>query len=310
MDISRFLNFKDRWQLTKDVILWLACGTILLIVFNLLGILPLKLPDNIYFPESIKIATFFLILILLFVLFKDFWKWVGIIRNKNKIYIFHSKDWPDKWIFNGKTELTDNAYLFIKSSRAGCLLKNYYWKDFKISFEMKFSPDNFRKQKLLGLVFRAADLDNYFMIEIGENAERFRNLNNQGDEEGPWTLVSSIKPHIRYKGGWEIMSVEEITPSFDFSDFVKVSLEVKGDTVHLFYKNNSIFNWMLPTYVDVNHIESGVEDNREKTKSIVVGGPYDGHVQKIPFRLDYGLVGFRAYMKHGAIIRDLKIEPL
>lgn len=35
-----------------------------------------------------------------------------------------------------------------------------------------------------------------------------------------------------------------------------------------------------------------------------------GHVREIPFRLDYGMVGFRAYPGEGAIIRGLKIKPL
>lgn len=323
MDINRFLNFKDKWQLTKDVAIWFLSGLILLFVGKLLGNLlgeQLKLfsPYIINPPETISVAGFFLLLVLLFILIKNWFYWVNIYRNKNKIYQFNSKDWPDKWLFHGKSELIDDAYLFVKSSRAGCLLNNYYWKDFKMSFEMKFKPDNFRNQKLISLIFRADDLDNYFMIEIGESAEYYLNPVwytkdiNKEDTKGidKFIFVSSIKPHVRYKGGWEIMSVEEITPPFDFSDFVKISLAVKDDTVRLFYKNNPIFSWILPTHVDVNHIESGVEDNREKTKEILVGGSFAGHVQKIPFRLGYGLVGFRAHLKHGAIVRNFKVKPL
>jgi hypothetical protein len=69
-----------------------------------------------------------------------------------------------KWISNGKTKISNEGYLFVKSSRAGCLLKDNYWKDFKMSFEMMFKfDDKFKKQKLFGLIFRAEDLDNYFM---------------------------------------------------------------------------------------------------------------------------------------------------
>ncbi len=313
MDINRFLDFKDKWQLTKDVATWFLSGLIILFTGRLVGNLfgeQLKLisPYIIDPPDAVEVAGFFLLLVLLFVLIKNWFCWFNVYRNKNKAYQFNSKDWPDKWLFHGKTELVDDAYLFVKSSRAGCLLNNYYWKDFKMSFEMKFKPDNFRNQNLISLIFRAEDLDNYFMIEIGENAEGYIRINDDKREE--LVLVSSIKPHVRYKGGWEIMSVEEITPPLDFSDFVKISLEVKGDTARIFYKNSPIFGWILPVYVDVNHIESGVKDNREKTKDILVGGLFAGHVQKIPFRLGYGLVGFRAHLKHGAIIRNLKVKPL
>jgi len=292
MDISRFLNFRSKWQLIKDVILWTLCSLILLYVCNQLGkcfTIPFYI---IHAPEPIRIALFFLLLVLLFLLLKDLFRWVYIFGKKNKIYVFNSKDWPNKWIFNGKTELIDKTYLFIKSSRAGCLLKDYYWKDFRMSFEMKFKTDNFRPQKAIGLIFRAEDLDNYFMIEIGQEF---------------YDSKSGLKAHVRYKGGWELTSIEENI--FNFSDFTKVSLEVKDDTARVFLKDDPIFEWTLPTHVDVNHIESGVKDEGEETKNITVRA-FAGHVQEIPFRLKFGLVGFRAYMKHGAIIRGLKIEPL
>lgn len=301
MDISRFLDFRNRWQLVKDIALWFLCGFILLCLGNLLQKYFVFVSSYIIDPpDAIEVAAFFLLLILLFILLKGLFGWVKVhwwvFRNRDTVYMFNDKDWPDKWVFNGKTECTDEGYLFVKSSRAGCLLKDFFWKNFRMSFEMKFETDKFRSQKRLGLVFRAEDLDNYFMIEIGENAEAEH--------------VSSIKPHVRYKGGWEIMAVEEIKESFNFSNFVKVSLEVKEDTARFLYKGTPIFKWVLPIYVDINHIESGVEDNREKTKDIIVGGAFAGHVQKIPFRLRYGQVGFRAHLKHGAIIRGLRIEPL
>jgi hypothetical protein len=301
MDISRFLDFKNRWQLTKDAILWLICGLLLLKVGNLLeNNFALRFPYIVYAPEPIRIAVFFLFLILLFMVFKDLFQGINIIFNKDKVYRFNSKDWPNKWIFNGKSELTDNAYLFVKSSRAGCLLKNYYWKDFRMNFEMKFDTNSFRNQKVIGLIFRAEDLDNYFMIEIGEKC--YRKNDRNGDASGLQSLV-------RYKGGWEGTCVEESKKPFDFSNFTKVSLEVKDDTATLFLKGEPILNWIMPTHVDVNHVESGVKDNSEKTKDII-GGAFTGHVQRIPFRLKYGMVGFRAYMSQGAIIRSLKIESL
>lgn len=300
MDISRFINFRDKKRLALDIILLFVCGFIILFLGKLL--------QNYYFvfispriiqpSDTIKNVTFFFFLVLFFILLKILLAW--IFRKEGRIYIFNGKDWPRKWIFNGKTKLTDEG-LLIKSSRAGCLLKNYYWKDFKMSFEMKFSSDRCESQKRFGLFFRAEDLDNYFMIEIGENVEKCKG-----------TLISSIKPQVRYRGGWETMSLTEIKVPFDFSNFfVKVSLEVKKDTACFFYKGTPIFRWVLPTYVDVNHIESGVKNNEGNTEKIIVSSAFSGHVQKIPFRLGYGLIGFRAHWNHtGTYVRNLKVEPL
>lgn len=318
MDISRFLDFKNRWQLVKDTILWLICGLILLIAGNLLeSKLSLKIPYIIHSPEPIRIAAFFLFLILLFMLFRDLFRWIKVrwwvFWNRNRPYIFNDKDWSTKWISNGKTEISDEGYLFVKSSRAGCLLKDSYWKDFKMSFEAKFkSDDKGGDEKRFGLIFRAEDLDNYFMIEIGENEEKYKKPEegNGSEKEITKKIPSSIKPHVRYRGIWEIMSAIEIKTEepFNFSDFVKVSLEVKGDTARFFYKDTPIFKWVLPICVDVNHAESGVEKKEEK---VILAGAFTGHVQKIPFRLGYGLVGLGSHWSHaGVYIRNLRVEPL
>jgi len=294
MDISRFLNFKNAKLFALDVFLWLICGLGLLWASNYVSkYIPFSfVPVTPELPDAVKAASFFLLLVFTFILCKEIIDWIRVQLNKDKIYIFNSKDWPNKWVFNGKTELTKEGYLFVKSSRAGCLLKNYYWKDFRMSFEMKCSIDDSRPQKVVGFIFRAEDLDNYFMIEIG-----------QGDP------TPGLKAHVRYKGGWEQTSIEGKT--FDFSEFTRISLEVKEDTVRVLLKNTPIFNWILPTHVDVNHVESGVRDTakKEKQESITVGA-VSGHVQRIPFRLEQGLVGFRAHLKHGAIIRNLEIKPL
>ncbi len=306
MEINRYLDFKHKYQLILDLVVWLWWSLALLFIGDVIKThFSSTLPYVIKSPEPIRIAVFFLCLVVLVILTKEFFKFVLINFRKNNTYVFNSEDWPNKWIFNGKTELFDDTYLFVKSSRAGCLLRDNYWKDFRMSFEMRFlnikDPKILDYQKRIGLVFRAEDLDNYFMIEIGQGVEG--------------SIDSSVKPHVRYKGGWEIMSVEESKISFDFSSFNKVTLEVKNDVVHLFYKNISIFYWVLPTHVDVNHIESGVKDENkdgqeDKQMKNITGKIFAGHVQDIPFRLSYGLVGFRAYMKHGAIIRSLRIEPI
>jgi len=250
-------------------------------------------------------------------LFKDLFLWIKVhwwvFWNRNRAYIFNDKDWSTKWISNGKTEISDEGYLFVKSSRAGCLLKDNYWKDFKMSFEAKFkSDDKFGDQKRFGLIFRAEDLDNYFMIEIGENEEKYTELTEENgqEKETKKRIPSTIKPHVRYGGIWEIMSAIEIKTGepFNFSDFVEVSLEVKGDMARFFYQGTPIFKWLLPTYVDVNHAESGVEKKEEK---VILASAFTGHVQRIPFRLGYGLVGLRSHWNHAGIyIRNLKVKPL
>ncbi len=310
-NITQFIDFdfKHKWRsVVGDVFTLLILGVALLYLGE---VIRTRILFNPFFndkfivesPDAIKITAFFLLLVLLFGLVKLAREGVKNRRLlKDSKYEFKHGDWPNKWVFNGKTEILSGIdQLYVKSSRAGCLLKTHLWKNFRMTFEMKFEPSLMQYR---GIVFRADDLDNYFMLEI------FRDHLGSSDDKQIWE--SGIKPHVRYKGGWEIIWPEKYN-QLDFSDFEQVALEALEDTVTLFYKQQPLFKWVLPTYVDVNHVEAGFksvmkDDTKEKVD--IIGKNVTRVVQEIPFRLNYGMVGFRAHPGQGAIIRDLKVEPL
>lgn len=302
--ILRFIDFdfKHRWQfIFWDIVTLSVFGVILLSIGEVIRTWELIPKFITWSPEPIRVATFFLWLLLFFGLWK---LWLEKYQNdrliiKDETYHFKSSHWPSKWIFNGKTETTAEVdELYVQSSRAGCLLKTHVWKDFRMTFELKFVK---HLMKYIGIVFRAEDLENYLMLEV------FREDGGSSDGKPIWK--SGIKPHIRYKGGWE-MIYREIYNDLDFSDFTQVILEVKDDTVRLFYKGEPKFTWIVPTHVDVNHIEAGVRQKDEEKKEELIAKEIARNVQEIPFRVAYGKVGFRAHPGQGAIIRNLKIEPL
>lgn len=215
------------------------------------------------------------------------WEWINQFRKRNLEYTFEPTDWPRGWIYSGRPEVIDET-LHVKSSRAGLLLEEKIWKNCEISFEMRFDPQLYRSEHI-GIVFRARDLDNYFMLEIRSK---------------------SIAPHIRFKSGWQATGVTGVS-HFDFTDFKKIKMEVKNDTTFLFYEDERVFEWILPTHADVSHFEAGVENNKVDEAAALTKNLSGNHVQRIAFRLDYGMVGFRAhYNDQGAIIRNLKILPL
>lgn len=291
MDISRFLNFRDRKQLFLDVLTWFVSGFCAVGCFNFFLVLSIKL--NVYFiswklPDAINVVAISLLSVMFYALFKFFVLQVWILKNKGKVYEFDSNDWSDKWIWSGDPKLTEEGNLSIQSSRAGFLLENYFWKNFRMTFEMDFMTEH----KTIGLLFRAEDLDNYFMIQLSKKHECF-------------------KPHIRYRGGWDVFQ-PIVTDVFSNTNSLKVRLEVKNNTAYLMVNNNLEFTWILPTHVDVNYRESGVaiKENETNHEDINMGMKIAGHVQEIPFRLGYGKIGFRASPGEGAIIKGLMVEPL
>lgn len=303
MDIDKLLNLNDPKKLLEDVILWLICGTGLLLAGSFLReILSPHFPYIVHSPEVIRVTAFFLLLVLSFIFSKKLLKQIRIWFYSDKTYTFTAEDWARKWIFNGKTEVTNETSLHVKSSRAGCLLENHYWKDFQMSFELKNSPTEMGLQDLIGIIFRAEDLDNYFVLEVQISEQTWNKRK----------ILPFVKALTRYKGGWDATRQEHKgNIPFVYSEFNKMSLKVKGDTAHLFLEGTLIFTWILPTHVDVNHVEAGVrESKREEIEKNAVGNTVSGHVQKIPFRLKPGLVGFRAHMNHGIIVRNLEIKPL
>lgn len=292
MDLSRFINFRSRSSLVVTTVLLTIIGLLLFWLGNSVYNLSSSRFDFIqYIPEAIIGIFFLLYLVVIYLviveLFRIGWNWFIGLRNSK--YTFSNRDWPEKWLFSGNPEASGSSELLIKWTRAGCLLKDYSWKNFRMACELKFL-DGF--DQTIGFVFRAENLDNYFMIELSSKH-------------------NNIKPHVRYKGGWDIL--EPFPKNYNYKDYFSVVLEVKDDTALLFIDKHLEYTWILPTHVDVFYRESGVQassDDQDQKKDEDRGRKVAEHVQEIPFRSESGKIGFRAHPGQGAIIRGLKIKSL
>ncbi len=290
MNVREFLLIL-RYRLLQPLELGLLLFSFIFttLAFWLLNFIPhLKqfyLPFAQYLPLSIGIIKF-LVWLVIFHLIKKVISKIEEFRHKGKSYIFDSNNWQKEWIFNGQSyALSDPSRIVIYSSRAGCLLKKYLWKDFVMSFEMRFLKDS--PQKNVGIIFRAKDLEDYFMLEI---------YLNDNDNK------IYVKPHVRSHGAWEFIQ-ETFVGNFDLMQFQKIKLRVDNVTVHFYISGNKVFEWYLPTHLDINHIEAGVQGTSEETTSI-------GIIPRIDFRNRYGMIGFRAYPGQGAELKNLNIKTL
>lgn len=249
----------------------------------------IEIPDTVtVFVYSLYTIYFLIVSVRIFEEGRRFFK-----RGRSK-YIFDSNSWPKGWIFSGRPEIIDGD-LHVKQSRAGILFEEKLWKDFRMTFAMKFDASLYPK-KHLGVIFRAADLDNYFMIEVRGGTS----LNENG-----------LAPHIRFKSGWQVTGVvSDLHLSLD--EFKNITLLVKNDTAIFSYEDKECFKWDLPTHADISHFEAGVDgNNKSKEEATLTKNLSGNHVQRISFRSDYGMIGFRAHHDNqGGIIRNLKIEKL
>lgn len=243
-----------------------------------------------YLPLSlalIKLVLWMLLFLLTFPLFESF---ISFFR-RGVNYKFSTQDWPDRWIHHGGIKPTTRPDgLFIKQSASGCLLKDKLWKDFEISFEMKYDTSsmpemmNFRS---LGVLFRAQNLESYFMFEIATHK-------TSGD--------LYVKPHVRLLGQWEFVDWVCID-KIKLDDLLKIKLNVRNRKVKFYLDGSLKYEWTLPDRIDFRGIE---QQEPEMTKSDKKNTSRT--VLEIPFLTKYGMVGFRADWGQGAIVKDIKIK--
>lgn len=209
-------------------------------------------------------------------------------------------NWGKEWIRQGgiRVEKIDGSSKFqmvVGLSNSGSLYGDSFWslpkrwKDFKMTFEWSFPLD---RHRTMGIIFRAKDLENYFMIQI-------RAL--QQEEH-----VIRVIPHIRYKGNWEVINLDkdDMVSSIKLestTEFVKLSLEVKGLNVVIKADGDLLYTWVLPSHTELNYIQHLTSQDDKTSKAVV---------HKIPFQNIPGYIGFRAYPDEESIVRNLVVEVI
>lgn len=110
-----------------------------------------KIPDKESWPISIDLLRSS-IWILCFLVGKELINLFKEFRKRGSLYRFTNESWHKDWIYNGKTKTLDEnvPILRVTSSRAGCLLKRYLWKNFEKKFQMKFTGTDLS----IGIIFR------------------------------------------------------------------------------------------------------------------------------------------------------------
>jgi len=299
LDITRF-NLKDYISEILVAILAFIFSSFISNIFNNLFIS--KHPDFFLFKEGYlslgSTAIKILLWIFLFIIFNEFIRFFK--RGVN--YNFSIKDWPNKWIFHGLNNIQTNpSSLIVRHSDSGCLLKNYLWKNFEINFEIKYFPEvtvkykenngeikNKHIDRSFGILFRANNLDSYYMVE----------LHYKNETQKIW-----IKPHVRLNGHWEVLEDFELDRNIDISNYFNVQLKVENQEATLLINNNQVYDWILPTHIDrYGQIDDTSDNDKHKFNARTV--------PIVPFWNNYGMIGFRASWHQGASVRNLNISSL
>ncbi len=208
----------------------------------------------------------------------------------------------EMWFYQGNLIIENNQErksLQITSSNSGALIKDYRYKNFELKCNLKIENGGG-----VGIVFRAQDLENYLMLQIGV----------WDDLDKDWGDKIVVTPHLRFSGNFETFNIDKREPFFYYNNLAYKNLKNKELPVNLkvfsdeaiLKVNGESFTWNIPTHVEPNVIQrpgsfSSNDSQKEldpKSKSILW------------FRQRYGMVGFRAYGLEKARITDLNVEKL
>lgn len=341
-----FLRFKalDRIGLTKRIFLFIISTLLLLFLVNYL-----MQPSEIWAPEIVLVTIFGAGLLLLLIAWPSLYECLCSFvtppclkfEDLNLEGCLNDIEFQGKVTFDSKEEA-----LSVTNSGSGMLFHraflNYYWKDFEAIFEFKFVGE--RKDELLkasyevtklgnkyctlnnylGFIFRAKDLDNYFMLSIGAKKYQERKGISKCDEdnlEGKETLL--ITPHIRIGGMWEVFDTKRWglpIPQFRIKDYSAVKIVVRGTRLDLWLgkllekqrqecqeikEEIHLFAWNIPTHYSINW-----RDGQNKEEGYDDKGYTPGDSSKIPFRNSIGRIGFRAYGDEKFLVRNLTIKRI
>lgn len=254
-------------------------------------------------PNLLKTFVFFGIFVVVFMFVVEVYEKVYPFfefRKRNKTLF----DMPGigRWLYQGALIIQDNQSgksLSITSSNSGALVKDYLYKNFKLSCKVRIENGGG-----IGIVFRAQDLENYLMLQIGI----WDDINKK------WGDKIVVTPHLRFLGNFETFNIDKREPFFYFNNLgyknltskeLLVNLKVFDDKAIL-EVNGESFTWNIPTHVEPNLIQKpGNLTSQDSQKQLDFESK-----SALWFRRRYGMVGFRAYGLEKARITNLSVEKL
>lgn len=228
--------------------------------------------------------------------------WIFITKCFKPLELLKFSNLSSNWIFQGGVRMEtyrirglEKNQMVVEDCNSGILSKEHFfgipkrWKNFEMSFKVMFPSVN---NRAVGVIFMAQDLENYYMIQI--RAWR--------DQQFHLRLI----PHVRFRGNWEVIDLQpnNLLANMTFratAQSLQIKLSVKNSVASIYVRGVLLYEWVLPTNVEVNHIQHQNQEDRDVQ---------EGNVPKIPFYGKFGSIGFRAYPGERSIIRDLIITPL
>ncbi|MDP3997272.1 MAG: DUF1080 domain-containing protein [bacterium] len=232
-----------------------------------------------------------LCILVLIVALSRIWRKLNIVAGSFKDDFSHGLV---NWEYGGEswtTQRGEKGYeLNITNSGGGGITNfGFSWDNYEFSFECKLLNRN------VGWIVRAADRDNYIMIQLSNTHDKI-----------------TINPHYHVRSGWFSISQtlnasEKLLNSIKAQDWLKVRIIVLGNNIDVFINKERVLNYHIP---DPARFVS--ERQQAKWKPDNDGQSTEDEAKNELVSISYpsGRVGFRCHSSEQALIRSVKVRPL
>lgn len=183
------------------------------------------------------------ILWLISISFFLFFLWLRVTKLNNRFTSRFTDDFTGdlnaKWDFVGSWRIAEAGTLLVTKSEPGGITKvGSAWENYTLSFEAKIINE------CIGVIFRARDLNNYYMLQIRKDKIRPHRraevpIINDSSVNGEES-ANKQSQMISFVAGWQVFD-PPTTINKVLDDWFKVKVIVNGESVRLYLNEELAF---------------------------------------------------------------------
>jgi hypothetical protein len=136
----------------------------------------------------------------------------------------------DNWINTDKWKLDKKTLIVSHCEPGGITKMGQLWENYEITFNAKIL------NQCIGVIIRAQDLDNYYMLQISNDLVRPHRRVSIPKIDNKTNLIDS------YSVFWQVFEEKSVSHKLLLTDWFDVKIKVIGSSVTMWINNQKVFN--------------------------------------------------------------------
>jgi hypothetical protein len=162
--------------------------------------------------------------------------WIWVLRLRNRLTNGFSDNFVgdprQRWDFGGPWHVDNRCLVVTGSDEGGVTKKGALWENYTLTFEARIVS------RCLGVIVRAQDLDNYYMLQINVNRiqpHRRVAVPTLRPPSGPAESSDSVGhgQSVTYATGWQVFENQAVDLPRPLEGWFRVRVRVNGESLEL-----------------------------------------------------------------------------